>query len=106
MNRIDRHGVGQGAPHAGGMTGGGVTAGLTRRCEEEAMLPPPHPASESEIRTIRASIGSVRFVLISFRSPKRIQMLKSRVHDRCDQQSLRSLRGLPFRLGTVVTRVR
>jgi hypothetical protein len=34
------------------------------------MLPPPHPASERDIRAISASIGGVRFVLISFKVSK------------------------------------
>ena len=34
------------------------------------MPPPPHPAREREIIASRASIGSVRFVLISFRVSK------------------------------------
>src|ERR1700730_17744174 len=38
--------------------------------EEEPTLPPPHPASEREIRAISASIGSLRFVLISFKVSK------------------------------------
>ena len=54
------------------------------------MLPPPHPARESEIRAIRASIGSFSFVLIFLKVSKNsVFELRFMI---CRQQMMWSLR--------------